>query len=234
VRSAADERRGLTTDHVVGRLRDCAALHTNIGQVTATVRNSCWAKADFEQTIERDNKNVSGQASRRTTAGGLAGERRHCVNLVGTNWNRPILPRRPSTAATRSYNMQASASYVTGSARLQRSAPGIRSAGYNQNLRAHADLYQNYGTNAQGIPAPFLQYLLATQSQWQDKSTRTWDRRPGIDDLQEHPPSPRRPLRVHQPADTERMRSSALQHPAFGESNDVWKNFSPAPRSSTT
>src|SRR6185369_11607426 len=39
---------------------------------------------------------------------------------------------------------------------------------YNQTLRANADLYQNYLTNAQGIPAPATVTLLATPSHWQD------------------------------------------------------------------
>jgi hypothetical protein len=64
--------------------------------------------------------------------------------------------------------MQASASYVTGSQAIK---IGFQDSWgpYNQTLRANADLYQNYLTNAQGIPAPATVTLLATPSHWQDK-----------------------------------------------------------------
>jgi hypothetical protein len=67
------------------------------------------------------------------------------------------------------YNMQASASYVTGSHAFK---IGFQDSWgpYNQNLRANADLYQNYTTSpTTGLPVAATVTLLATPTRWQER-----------------------------------------------------------------
>src|SRR5262249_58920886 len=61
------------------------------------------------------------------------------------------------------YNLQGSASYVTGSHAFKVGFPDSFRV-YHPNLHANADLYQNYITNAAVHPAPATVTLLATPS----------------------------------------------------------------------
>ena len=97
--------------------------------------------------------------------------------------------------------MQASASYVTGTNAIK---VGFQDSWgpYNQNLRANADLYQNYTTNATtGLPQPSTVTLLASPSHWQDRlNANLGIYGQDVHDVQARHCHPRRPLRVHQRA----------------------------------
>src|SRR3954447_8419920 len=138
---------------------------TNMLKYTSTVSNKLLVEGGFSSNIERyNNYYPTGIEKEYGSAAWLANARHVVDNGASTN--------TASAAQYGSYpdryNMQASASYVTGS---QAFKVGFQDSWgpYNQNLRANADLYQNYVTNAQGIPAPSTVTLLATPSHWQDR-----------------------------------------------------------------
>ena len=109
--------------------------------------------------------------------------------------------RRRSTAATR---------IATTCRRRRRTSPASQAfkvgfqdswGPYNQNLRANADLYQNYMTNAAGVPAPSTVTLLATPSHWQDRlNANLGFYGQDVMTLQARHDHARRPLRIHQRA----------------------------------
>src|SRR3954465_873285 len=139
---------------------------TNMIKYTSTVSSKLLVEGGFSSNIERyNNLYPAGIAKERGTPEWFATARHSVDGGASTN--------TASTAEYGSYpdryNAQASASYVTGSHAFK---AGFQDSWgpYNQNLRANADLYQNYVTNAAtGLPVPSTVTLLATPSHWQDK-----------------------------------------------------------------
>src|SRR5438309_8225574 len=141
---------------------------TNMIKYTSTVSSKLLVEGGFSSNLERYNNMY---------AAGLE-------KLYGTpEWFATALHNVDSGASTNTastaeygsypdrYNMQASASYVTGS---QAFKVGFQDSWgpYNQNLRANADLYQNYTTSpTTGLPVPSTVTLLATSplTVWQDR-----------------------------------------------------------------
>jgi len=139
---------------------------TNMIKYTSTVSSKLLVEGGFSSNIERyNNLYAPGIEKQPGTPEWFATARHNVDNGASTN--------TASTAEYGSYpdryNMQASASYVTGSNAFK---VGFQDSWgpYNQNLRANADLYQNYVTNAAtGLPVPSTVTLLATPSHWQDR-----------------------------------------------------------------
>jgi hypothetical protein len=139
---------------------------TNMIKYTSTVSSKLLIEGGFSSNIERyNNLYQPGIEKEYGSAAWLANARHNIDNGASTN--------TASAAQYGSYpdryNMQASASYVTGSNAIK---VGFQDSWgpYNQNLRANADLYQNYTTNATtGLPQPSTVTLLATPSHWQDR-----------------------------------------------------------------
>jgi len=138
---------------------------TNMIKYTSTVSSKLLVEGGFSSNLERyNNLYAAGIEKQYGTPEWFATARHNIDSGASTN--------TASTAEYGSYpdryNMQASASYVTGTNAFK---VGFQDSWgpYNQNLRANADLYQNYVTNAQGIPAPATVTLLATPSHWQDR-----------------------------------------------------------------
>src|SRR3954462_14481473 len=139
---------------------------TNMLKYTSTVSNKLLVEGGFSSNIERyNNYYPTGIEKEYGSAAWLANARHSVDGGASTN--------TASTAQYGSYpdryNMQASASYVTGSNSVKIGFQDSWSP-YNQNLRANADLYQNYTTSATtGLPVPSTVTLLATPSHWQDR-----------------------------------------------------------------
>jgi hypothetical protein len=139
---------------------------TNMIKYTSTVSNKLLIEGGFSSNIERyNNYYPTGIEKDYGSAAWLATARHSIDGGASTN--------TASTAEYGSYpdryNMQGSASYVTGSNAIK---VGFQDSWgpYNQNLRANADLYQNYVTSATtGLPVPNTVTLLATPSHWQDR-----------------------------------------------------------------
>ncbi|HJZ73316.1 MAG TPA: TonB-dependent receptor, partial [Vicinamibacterales bacterium] len=142
---------------------------TNMVKYTSTVSSKLLVEGGFSSNLERYNNLYQEGIEKTYGSPEWFATARHTID--GT----PANPASTNTASAAEYgsypdryNMQASASYVTGSHAFK---VGFQDSfgPYNQNLRANADLYQNYITNAQGIPAPATVTLLATPSHWQDR-----------------------------------------------------------------
>jgi hypothetical protein len=139
---------------------------TNMIKYTSTVSSKLLVEGGFSSNIERyNNLYQPGIEKEYGTPAWFANARHSVDNGASTN----------TASATQygsypdRYNMQASASYVTGSNSIK---VGFQDSWgpYNQNLRANADLYQNYTTSATtGLPVPSTVTLLATPSHWQDR-----------------------------------------------------------------
>ena len=119
--------------------------------------------------------------------------------------------------------MQASASYVTGSQAIK---VGFQDSWgpYNQNLRANADLYQNYLTNAARHPGAVDGHAARDAVALAGPAEREPGHlRPGRDDLQARHHHARRPLGVHQRADhrTGRADRPLRQHPGVRRQADA-------------
>jgi hypothetical protein len=138
---------------------------TNMVKYTSTVSSKLLIEGGFSSNVERYNNLYAEGIEKEYGSAAWLGTARHSVDS-GASTNTASAAQYGSYPDR--YNMQASASYVTGS---QAFKVGFQDSWgpYNQNLRANADLYQNYVTNAQGIPAPSTVTLLATPSHWQDK-----------------------------------------------------------------
>src|SRR3954465_1603288 len=138
---------------------------TNMLKYTSTVSNKLLVEGGFSSNIERYNNYYPTGIEKEYGSAAWLANARHVVD-GGASTNTASTAQYGSYPDR--YNMQASASYVTGS---QAFKVGFQDSWgpYNQNLRANADLYQNYVTNAQGIPAPSTVTLLATPSHWQDR-----------------------------------------------------------------
>ena len=138
---------------------------TNMIKYTSTVSNKLLVEGGFSSNIERYNNLYQPGIEKEYGSAAWLANARHSVDS-GASTNTASAAQYGSYPDR--YNMQASASYVTGSNAIK---VGFQDSWgpYNQNYRANADLYQNYVTNAQGIPAPSTVTLLATPSHWQDR-----------------------------------------------------------------
>jgi Carboxypeptidase regulatory-like domain len=138
---------------------------TNMLKYTSTVTSKLLVEGGFSSNIERYNNLYPAGIEQPYGSAAWLANAHHVVDTTGSTNTAPgaeygSYPDR--------YNMQASTSYITGS---QAFKVGFQDSWgpYNQNLRANADLYQNYVTNAAGIAAPSTVTLLATSSHWQDR-----------------------------------------------------------------
>ena len=139
---------------------------TNMIKYTSTVSSKLLVEGGFSSNIERYNNLYQPGIEKDYGSAAWFANARHVVD-GGASTNTASAAQYGSYPDR--YNMQASASYVTGSQAIK---VGFQDSWgpYNQNLRANADLYQNYMTNATpGIPAPSTVTLLATPSHWQDR-----------------------------------------------------------------
>ncbi len=141
---------------------------TNMVKYTSTVTSKFMLEGGFSSNIERYNNLYADGVEQPYGSTAWFSNARRNVDAGGST-------NTASTAEYGSYpdryNMQASASYITGS---QAFKVGFQDSWgpYNQNLRANADLYQNYTTSATtGLPVPSTVTLLATSplTVWQDK-----------------------------------------------------------------
>ena len=138
---------------------------TNMIKYTSTISSKLLFEGGFSSNLERyNNLYQPGIAQPYGSAAWLANAR-HVVD--GTASTNTAAGAQYGSYPDR-YNMQASTSYITGTQAIK---VGFQDSWgpYNQNLNANADLYQNYTTNAAGIPAPSTVTLLATPSHWQDR-----------------------------------------------------------------
>ena len=139
---------------------------TNMIKYTSTVSSRLLVEGGFSSNVERYNNLYQPGIEKTYGSPEWFANARHVVDTTAST-------NTASGAEYGSYpdryNMQGSASYVTGSNAFK---VGFQDSWgpYNQNLRANADLYQNYTTNAAtGLPAPATVTLLATTSHWQDR-----------------------------------------------------------------
>src|SRR5262249_8020856 len=141
---------------------------------TSTVSSKLLVEGGFSSNLERYNNMYQPGIEQAYGSSAWAADAKHCVDgsvtspVAQTCGATNTASGAPDGSHTHRYNAQASASYVTGSQAIK---IGFQDSfgPYNQNLRANADLYQNYQTNAAGIPDPFSVTLLATPTYWQDK-----------------------------------------------------------------
>ena len=180
--SAEEQAVGLLRPHSQGRAarpwrpattrrlrRWCGTRRSTRRTRSSTPRRSranCWSRAASRATSSATTTCISPESSSRTAA--PPGTRTRV-----TSWTRRLPPtqrRGPEYGSYPDrYNLQGSASYITGSQAIK---VGFQDSfgPYNQSLRANADLYQNYVTNALGVPTPSTVTLLATSplTVWQD------------------------------------------------------------------
>jgi len=134
---------------------------------TSTVTSKFLIEGGFSSNIERYNNLYQPGIEKEYGTPAWFGNARHNIDTGGST-------NTASTAEYGSYpdryNAQASASYITGSQAIKF---GFQDSWgpYNQSLRANADLYQNYVTNAAGLAVPSTVTLLASSplTIWQDK-----------------------------------------------------------------
>jgi hypothetical protein len=146
---------------------------TNMVKYTSTVSSKLLVEGGFSSNIERYNNLYQPGIEQTYGSPAWLANARHCIDPASTGVTETCASTNTAAGAEYGsypdrYNMQASASYVTGSHAIK---AGFQDSWgpYNQNLRANADLYQNYVTNAQGVPAASTVTLLATPSHWQDR-----------------------------------------------------------------
>src|SRR5262252_4323482 len=147
---------------------------TNMVKYTSTVSSKLLVEGGFSSNLERYNNMYQPGIEKDYGSAAWLATAKHCID------GSAIAAAAQTCGSTNTasgaeygsypdrYNMQAAASYVTGSHAFK---VGFQDSfgPYNNTLRANADLYQNYITNAQGIPAPATVTLLATPSHWQDR-----------------------------------------------------------------
>src|SRR5262252_5795586 len=148
---------------------------TNMVKYTSTVSSKLLVEGGFSSNLERYNNMYQEGIEKQYGTPEWFATAKHCID------GSAIAAAAQTCGSTNTasgaeygsypdrYNLQAAASYVTGSHAFK---VGFQDSfgPYNQNLRANADLYQNYVTNpATGLPAPSSVTLLATPSHWQDK-----------------------------------------------------------------
>jgi len=138
---------------------------TNMIKYTSTVSSKLLIEGGFSSNIERYNNLYQPGIEQPYGSAAWIGTARHSIDSAAST-NTASAAQYGSYPDR--YNLQGSASYVTGSHAFK---VGFQDSygPYNNNLRANADLYQNYVSNAAGIPQPSTVTLLATPSHWQDK-----------------------------------------------------------------
>ncbi len=138
---------------------------TNMIKYTSTVSSRLLIEGGFSSNIERYNNYYQNGIDKPYGSPEWYATARHSID-GGASTNTASTAQYGSYPDR--YNAQASASYVTGSHAFK---VGFQDSWgpYNQNLRMNADLYQNYVTNAQGIPAPSTVTLFATPVSWQER-----------------------------------------------------------------
>jgi hypothetical protein len=152
-----------TTSSVVW---DSPLYTTNMLKYSSTVSSKLLVEGGFSSNIERYNNKYPEGIEKEYGSAAWLGTARHNVDS-GASTNTASTAQYGSYPDR--YNMQASGSYITGSHAFK---VGFQDSWgpYNQNLRANADLYQNYVTSpTTGLPAPSTVTLLATTSHWQDR-----------------------------------------------------------------
>lgn len=138
---------------------------TNMIKYSSTVSSKLLVEGGFSSNIERyNNLYAPGIEKERGSAAWFANARHN----IDTGGSTNTAATAPYGSYPDRYNMQASASYITGSQAIKF---GFQDSWgpYNQNLHSNADLYQNYITNAAGVAVPSTVTLLATPSVWQDR-----------------------------------------------------------------
>jgi len=147
---------------------------TNMVKYTSTVSSKLLVEGGFSSNLERYNNMYQPGIEQSYGSTPWFGNAKHCVDGSVTSAVAQTCASTNTASGAQygsypdRYNLQASASYVTGSQAIKF---GFQDSfgPYNQNLRANADLYQNYQTNAAGIPTAQTVTLLATPTYWQDK-----------------------------------------------------------------
>jgi hypothetical protein len=147
---------------------------TNMLKYTATVSSKLLVEGGFSSNLERYNNLYQPGIEQPYGSTSWAASAKHCVDpAVAAAVAQTCASTNTAAGAQYGsypdrYNLQGSASYVTGSQAIKFGFQDSYGP-YNQNLRANADLYQNYQTNAAGIPVPQTVTLLATPTYWQDR-----------------------------------------------------------------
>src|SRR4051794_11064625 len=152
-------------DQTTSSIRWNSPLYTtNMIKYTSTVSSKLLVEGGFSSNIERyNNLYPEGIVKERNTAEWFATARHN----IDTGGSTNTAPTAQYGSYPDRYNMQGSASYITGSHAFK---VGFQDSWgpYNQNLDSNADLYQNY-TTVNGVAAPSTVTLLATPAHWQDR-----------------------------------------------------------------
>jgi hypothetical protein len=146
---------------------------TNMIKYTSTVSSKLLVEGGFSSNLERYNNMYQPGIEKEYNSAAWFGTAKHCIDpSVAAAAAQTCASTNTASGAQYGsypdrYNAQAAASYVTGSHAFK---VGFQDSWgpYNQNLRANADLYQNYVTT-NGIPQPQTVTLLATPVIWQDR-----------------------------------------------------------------
>ncbi len=200
---------------------ELAALHDQHDQVHVDGEQQAARSRAASRATSSATTTCTSRASRRSTASpAWFANARHTVDS-GASTNTASAAQYGSYPDR--YNMQASASYVTGTQAIK---VGFQDSWgpYNQNLRANADLYQNYVTNAQRHPGAVDGHAardavaLAGPAEREPRHLR-----PGRADVQARHDHARRPLGVHQRAGDRPGRADRplRQHPGVRRQADA-------------
>jgi hypothetical protein len=165
--SAGDDR---TTSSVVW---NSPLYTTNAIKYTSTLSSKLLVEGGFSSNIERYNNLYQPGIEKEYGTPAWFATAKHCIDpSVAAAAAQTCASTNTASGAQYGsypdrYNMQGSASYVTGSHAFK---IGFQDSWgpYNQNLRANADLYQNY-VSVNGVPQPQTVTLLATTVHWQDR-----------------------------------------------------------------
>src|SRR4029077_10903328 len=141
---------------------------TNMIKYTSTVSSKLLVEGGFSSNIERYNNLYQPGIEKEWGSAAWIANARHSIDN-GASTNTASAAQYGSYPDR--YNMQASASYITGSQAIK---VGFQDSWgpYNKSLRATADLYQNYVTSpVPGLPQPNTVTLRATSplTVWQDR-----------------------------------------------------------------
>ena len=145
---------------------DSPLYTTNMIKYTSTVSNKLLIEGGFSSNIERYNNFPQEGIEKEYGTPAWFATARHVVD-GGASSNTSSGGHYGSYPDR--YNMQGSASYVTGSHAVK---VGLQDSWgpYNQNYHMNADLFQNYTTSAAtGLPVPSTVTLYATPVSWQER-----------------------------------------------------------------
>jgi hypothetical protein len=199
---------------------------------TSTVSSKLLVEGGFSSNLERYNNLYQPGIEQTYGSPAWLANARHCIDPASSGATETCASTNTAAGAEYGsypdrYNMQASASYITGSNAIKF---GFQDSWgpYNQTLRANADLYQNYVTNAQGIPTASTVTLLATPSHWQDRLNANLGLYAQDVMTFNRAPSPSAAIRVSTAGHGGTPRSALRQHPAFSDVQmPTWTIFSP-------